>query len=143
MNEIIDIISTHFDSLKKQHDFTCSLKEEVLKDNYMMVFDSELNAIVYDPFQINKVYREGVQDGAYLGIDLSTIILLSLIHELGHYYDLQDNPKAFYIGSKEEYIQMELRGIEYAKAIVPDNLLQAFNHFNGIIMESYKRDLPE
>jgi hypothetical protein len=89
------------------------------------------------------VYKEGLKYGAYRGISISTVILMALIHELGHYYDFQDNPRTFNIGSKDEYIQMELRGIEYSKKLIPNNLIQTFNHFNGIIIDSYKRDLPE
>ncbi|WP_438351379.1 hypothetical protein ACP8HI_12450 [Paenibacillus sp. FA6] len=143
MSSTRDIVKEQYDILQIEHGFTCALKEEPLDEHYMMVFDSEVNSIVFDPQRVEENFDEGVKFGAFRAYEIEKIILFALIHELGHYYDYQENPNAFCIGSKSEYIQMELNGMQQAKKLVPPHMVREFNEFNRIIIESYKRDLPE
>ncbi|MDN4084090.1 hypothetical protein [Paenibacillus polymyxa] len=143
MSSTRDLVKKTFNSLQIKHGFITVLKEVKLDKGYMMKFDSENNAILFDPQRIDENFEQGLRYGVYRGYNIEKLILFAVLHELGHYYDYQNNPRAFYIGSKAEYILMELNGMEYAKKLVPPEMTQDFHEFNQIILESYKRDLPE
>lgn len=136
MKSTRDLIREIFDQLQKKHQFNCTLSDEPTH-RFMMEFAFESNAIVYDCKMLEQNYEEGSKAGVYrFGLD--KFILFCLVHELGHYYDFQENENAFNYSSKEEYIQMELNGIEKAKRIIPVEDFQDFHYFNQLIIQSYK-----
>lgn len=137
-----ELIEYHYNELKVKHNFLCGLIEENLNENYAMVFSSEKNCIVYDCNNIEKMFEQGKDCGLF-NFDFSTFILFCLVHELGHYLDYQDDRNAFYCKSKEEYIQMELRGINKGMQIIPQELASEFREFNQHVIDSYRRHLPE
>ncbi|WCF11644.1 hypothetical protein NDS46_30320 (plasmid) [Paenibacillus thiaminolyticus] len=134
--------NTYFE-LKAKHNFTCSLTEEKLEENYIMVFDYEKNSIVFDSRNMDELYKQGVEHGVYRDLDFNKFVLFCLLHELGHYYDYKENKKAFEVKSKDEYIQMELNGIQKAKQLVPSEMAYEFHWFNQHILKSYKVGLPD
>jgi hypothetical protein len=131
-----------FSELKVKHQLTCELSEEKLDDHFMMVYDYEGNYIAYDPKNIKHNYEEGRKNGFY-AFDFPTYILFLLIHELGHYLDYQNNKNAININSPEEYIQMELNGIQYAKTLIPPQYARQFHDFNMLVIRSYKGKFAE
>lgn len=136
-----ELIEYQFKQLKGKYNFSCGLIEENLDEHYSMVFDSEKNCIVYDCNRIEEVFKQGSDYGVFK-FDFSTFILFCLVHELGHYLDYQEDRNAFCCKSKEEYIQMELRGINKAMQIIPQELTSEFKEFNQLVIDSYRRDLP-
>ncbi|ATF13618.1 hypothetical protein A616_17015 [Brevibacillus brevis X23] len=137
-----ELIMKQYETLKEKHQFFCDLIEEELDEHYSMLFDPNMNSIVYDCSRIEEVYKKGKKYGFY-DFDLSTFILLGLVHEIGHYYDHEENPEGFRCSSKEEYLQLEIRGMRKAEQIIPKHLSHKFKIFNQLILDSYQKDLPE
>lgn len=131
-----ELIYRIFDELKTKHQFDCGLSDNPT-DNFMMEYDWENNVIVYDISKLEETYREGSEIGFYK-YDIERFLLFCLVHELGHYYDYKENKNAFNFSSKEEYIQIELNGIQKAKRIIPVEYSREFHLFNRHIIESYK-----
>lgn len=119
------LIQKCYEELKAKHGFTCGLTQEELSENYAMVFDHRENNIVFDPRNVQEMYRQGRNYGAYK-FDFPVFIQFCMTHELGHYYDFQENPNAFTYKSKDEYIQMEARGIKKAMELIPSELASEF-----------------
>lgn len=136
------LIQKTYEELKAEHGFSCGLEEEKLSENYAMVIDHSENNIVYDPKNVQKMYREGRIYGAYK-FDFPIFIRFCMTHELGHYYDFQENPDKFTYRNKDEYIQMELRGIKKAMELISTELVSEFYSFNQLSIEHYQRDLSE
>lgn len=138
-----ELVQKCFFDLKSKHGFTCSLAEEELEENYMMVFDYEKNAIVFDDKRIDEIFAKGVEYGVYKGYDINKLILFCILHELGHYYIYEENKNAFNVKSEEEYIQMEINGIQKAKILVQPEMAHEFHLFNQHILQSYKLAFKE
>lgn len=135
-----DVVESHYNELKNRIQFTCDLMENELDEDYMMAFHYKNNTIIYDIKWIDEVYKKGMLAGIFR-YDKSRFILFCLVHELGHYYDYQENKDNFKHDTKQEYIQMEKRGIKKANKIIPFDVALDFSIFNKLIIENYERDM--
>lgn len=131
-----EIIKKKFDELQTKHKFSCTLSEEATH-NFMMEFAYDLNAIVYDVKKLEETYEQGVNLGVYK-FNFEKFILFCLVHELGHYYDYQENKDAFKFTNLDEYIKIEENGIKKAMKLITQEDCVRFYFFNQHILQSYR-----